>query len=193
MIPKKIADPGDLARIARFFGGAKLGPSEVKRWLREAGAAKRFAVSLVRARELTEQRLRFTPRLPAAAGFAGWRILSNEVELIGRYSSLQRGRSYAELACWLDIDETASIPGVPTVAAITEDFVDEMFVQRSDDEKIPRLPKERGPTHQAASAELAIARLKRADHRLTAPDETELRQALGPPQATRFMRQYVKS
>lgn len=213
LVPKKTADPDDLAQIARFFGGAKLGLSEVKRWLRQAGAAKQFAVSPVRTRNLTEQRLRFAPRLLAAAGFAGWGILLDEVELIGRYSPLQRGRSYGELARWLGIDDKASVPGILAVAAITEDFADEMFVQKGDDEKIPSLLEGRGLTQQAAAAALAIARLKRADHRLTSPDERELRQAffkirtlyedaygwrppevsLGPPQATRFMRQYVKS
>ena len=53
-------------------------------------------------RELARQRLRFLPQLLRAAGHAGWVVLFDEVELIGRYSLLQRGRSYAELARWLD-------------------------------------------------------------------------------------------
>ena len=44
---------------------------------------------------------------PAAQG---WLLLFDEVELIGRYTLLQRGRSYAELARWLQPD--ADDPGV---------------------------------------------------------------------------------
>jgi hypothetical protein len=45
--------------------------------------------------DLTRQRLRFVPRLIAAAGYSGWVLLLDEVELVGRYSVLQRRRSYA--------------------------------------------------------------------------------------------------
>ena len=62
---------------------------------------RRRALVPVPARELGRQRLRFVARLLAAAGYAGWVVLFDEVELIGRYSLLQRGRSYAELARWM--------------------------------------------------------------------------------------------
>ncbi|MGH7057363.1 MAG: hypothetical protein ACREFZ_05685, partial [Acetobacteraceae bacterium] len=78
---------------------------------------------------------------------------------------------------------------------------------------IPPLLKERGLVGQSRSATKAIARMKREDYRLAAPDEHLLREALdkirllyrdayewnpptpelASPQATRFMRQYVKS
>ena len=47
------------------------------------------------------QRLRFAAKLLAAAGYAGWVVLFDEVELIGRYSLQQRAKSYAELARWV--------------------------------------------------------------------------------------------
>ena len=47
------------------------------------------------------QRFRFVPRLMAAAGYKGWIVLLDEVELIGRYSLLQRAKSYAEVARWV--------------------------------------------------------------------------------------------
>ncbi|MDA8049880.1 MAG: DUF2791 family P-loop domain-containing protein [Rhodospirillales bacterium] len=213
LIPKKSIEPDILARIARFFGGAKLSVTDVKRWLRETGASKLFPLSPVRAPELSLQRLRFAPRLLAAAGFEGWCILLDEVELIGRYSAMQRGKSYAELARWLGMDEKNCVPGILTVAAITEDFSNEMFDQKADDEKIPQLLEQRGLAQQAEMARKGIARLKRQDHRLNAPGQSLLLKALETirilyddaygwippdtemtaPQATKFMRQYVRS
>ncbi len=213
LLPKGNVQPDDLAQIARFFGGGKLNLSQARRWLKEAGASKLFPLSPVRARDLVLQRLRFTPRLLTAAGFAGWCILLDEVELIGRYSRLQRGKSYSELARWLGMDAKAGIPGMLTVAAITEDFAAEMFDNKGDHEKVPPLLEQHGLPQQATLAGQAITRLKREDYRLNSPDERHVRQAFSkirslyedaygwrplaaepaPPQATRFMRQYVKS
>ena len=53
------------------------------------------------------------------AGYAGWVILLDEIELVASYSILQRGRSYAELARWLAI---ADYPGLVTVGTVTPDF-----------------------------------------------------------------------
>ena len=55
--------------------------------------------------------LHASPRLMAAAGYAGWVLLVDEVELIGRYSFKQRARSYAELARWAGKLEPARLPG----------------------------------------------------------------------------------
>ncbi|MGH7102580.1 MAG: BREX system ATP-binding domain-containing protein [Acetobacteraceae bacterium] len=213
LIPKGNVQADSLARILRFFGGAKLNQSEVKRWLREAGASKLFPLSPIRARDLGPQQLRFAPRLLAAAGFAGWCILLDEVELIGRYSPLQRGKSYSELARWLGMDEKIGIPGLLTVTAITEDFSTVMFDDKGDDEKIPPLLAQRGLAQHATLARRAIIRLKQEDYRLYSPDEEHLRATLrkvaalykdaygwqppstepAPPEATKFMRQHVKS
>jgi P-loop Domain of unknown function (DUF2791) len=136
--------PEDHARIARFFGGGKLNATVVKSWLREHGAAKLFDIKPTREAERTRQRLRFAPRLLSSVGLAGWCILLDEVELIGRYSPLQRGRSYAELARWLGRDETDGLPGITTVAAFTDDFVAAMFDQKRDEEVIPQALEQRG-------------------------------------------------
>ena len=64
-------------------------------------------------------------------------LLLDEVELISRYSVLQRGRSYAELARWLGLDAEEKVPGVVTVAAITDDFTSEVINKRRDDEQVP--------------------------------------------------------
>lgn len=214
LVPLSTLDPDARARMARFFGGAKLNASLVKNWLREAGAAKDFDIKPVREADLALQRLKFAPRLFRAAGYEGWCILLDEVELIGRYSPLQRGRSYAELARWLGLDRGESVAGIVVVAAVTDDFADEMFAARHDDEQIPRRLEQRGPARQAAMARSGIARLARREPRLTPPSEDALQRSLAsiralygdaydwtPPAdigvgerlAGKSMRQYVKS
>ena len=213
LIPRRTTDPNDHARIARFFAGGKLSLALAKSWLREAGAAKLFDLKPVREADLGLQRVRFAPRLFRAAGYSGWCVLLDEVELIARYSPLQRARSYAELARWLGSDKEEPIPGVVSVAALTDDFPDQMFDQRRDDERIPPLLETRGLPRQAAMARSGIAWLERRQSRLSAPDEAALRRSLDkiaalyrdaydwtPPQIEigerltgKPMRQYVKS
>jgi len=199
--------------MARFFAGGKLNVTLAKSWLRDAGAGKLFDLKPVREADLALQRLYFAPRMFRAAGYYGWCILLDEVELIGRYSPLQRGRSYAELVRWLGLDKETQIPGVITVAAITDDFAGEMFDQRRDDELIPPRLRDRELLRQAEMAATGIAWLKQRQSQLKPPDEAGLRQSLdkisrfyrdayewSPPAtdvgerlAGKSMRQYVKS
>jgi hypothetical protein len=214
LIRRRQAEPNDRdARIGRFFAGGTIGISTVKNWLREAGAAKMFPFTRTRAADLAVQRLRFAPRLFIAAGYGGWCVLFDEIELIGRYTPLQRGRSYAELTRWLGSDREVCIPGVLTVAAVTDDFAAQMFDLKRDDELVPPRLEQRGLMQQAALARLGIARLRRQEYMLIPPDEAALRRHLerisglyrdaygwapphaeiGPREASRSMRQYVKS
>jgi hypothetical protein len=210
LLPK--LQPEDHARIARFFGGAKLNVSIAKGWLRAAGAAKLFDLKPVREADLAVQRLHFAPRLLRAAGFSGWCVLLDEVELIGRYSPLQRGRSYAELVRWLGLDPDVAVPGVVTVAAVTDDFQDFLNGKR-DSELIPPRLESRGMQRQSEMAKRGIERLERRETRLSQPTPAILRRSLDkiaglyheiydwvPPQiplaqmtTSGSMRQHVKS
>ncbi len=206
--------PEDLARIPRFFGGGKLNATVVKSWLREHGAAKLFDIKPTREAELARQRLRFAPRLMASVGLAGWCILLDEVELIGRYSLLQRGKSYAELTRWLGWDELDGLPGVTAVAAFTDDFVAAMFDNRRDEERIPQTLELKGLARQAVLAKRCMEELRRMRGvRLAPPDESALSAAqshiadlyddayqwrpsglaIGERLAGKSMRQYIRS
>ena len=213
LMPRRPTDPDDHVRMARFFAGGKLSLTIAKSWLREAGAARLFDLKPVRETDLALQRLRFAPRLFRAAGYSGWCLLLDETELIARYSPLQRGRAYGELTRWLGSDKEERIPGVVTVAAITDDFPDQMFRQRHDDERIPPLFEMRGSLRQAATARSGIAWLECRRSHLSAADEAGLRHSLEkigaiyrdaydwtPPKieigerlAGKSVRQYVKS
>ena len=72
--------------------------------------------------ELPPQRLRFFTKLIKAAGYQGWVVLLDEIELVASYSLLQRGRSYAELARWCGHSDVGPYPGLVTVGTVTEDF-----------------------------------------------------------------------
>ena len=210
------ANDGELAEtIIRFWSGDPIRVADLRRRLRETGEA-RFALPAVPARELARQRLRFAARLFTAAGYAGWVVLFDEVELIGRYSVLQRGRSYAELARWVRGDETD--PGLPLVAvlAMTDDFEAAVVSGKNDRETVPAKLRAR-QTHEsdeiAARAEVGMRVIDRETLLLAPPDAAELdrayarlkelhREAFGwdPPDvvglerlaATR-MRQYVRA
>jgi hypothetical protein len=105
---------------------------------------------------LAAQRERFAPLLFRAAGFAGWCVLIDEVELIGRYAPLQRARAYAELGRWLGLTE-ARVPGLRVAGAITDDFAAEVINGRQDDEKLPERLRLKG---LPAQAELALAAIR---------------------------------
>ncbi len=169
-----------LDAAVRFWSGEPLRTPDLRRALKGVGAGGQFTFSTVPARELARQRLRFLSRLLRAAGHAGWVVLFDEVELIGRYSLLQRGRSYAELARWSGAAKQD--PGAPlaTVLALTDDFEAAVLVGKDDRGVVPnRLRDKQTPewTETAALAEKGIRALERDLLLLSAPDAAELDRA----------------
>lgn len=213
LIPRQVVMPEDVAAIGRFFGGATLGIPKVRQWLRASGAAKLFSIGYTKAADLAFQRLRFAPHLFRAAGYGGWCILIDEVELIGRYSTLQRGRSYAELCRWLNLDASISVSGILSVAAITDDYASAVLNDRLDQEKVPAFLQAKGLEHHLRLAEIGMAHIERRATRLSAPDEERLSRSLdtvrklygasygwpayggdiGERRAGRTMREYIKA
>jgi hypothetical protein len=202
--------------LVRFWGGEPLRMADLRRALRSVGAAGFYSFTPVNARELARQRFRFAARLLRAAGHKGWVILFDEVELIGRYSLLQRGRSYAELARWLSAQD--GDPGLPlvTVFAMTDDFEAAVLTGKDDRTQIPaKLRAKQSPEwdETAAQAEAGMRHIEHDMFLLEPPDNDELDRAYAvlkklhgdafdwsPPDvhglerlgATR-MRQYVRS
>ena len=163
--------------LVRFWGGEPLRIADLRRALRSVGAAGLYSFSPVPARDLARQRFAFAARLMRAAGHAGWVILFDEVELIGRYSLLQRGRSYAEMARWLaSRDADAGLPLV-SVFAMTDDFEAAVLTGKGDQADIPaRLRAKQAPEWDEI-ATLAEAGMRRIEHDmllLQPPDDAEL-------------------
>lgn len=164
--------PQDRYAIVRFLSGARLGVAKVRQWLRNAGGAelvRMFDLRPVKAADLAVHRVRFVAALFRAAGFAGWCVLLDEVELIARYSRLQRAKSYAELSRWLCLDDALGVPGIVSVCAITSDFADVVFDFRHDHTEVPLLLENRGRRDLKSAAVLGMAALRRDPYRLVPP------------------------
>ncbi len=213
---RRAATPPEVVRqLERFLGGARLSPAALRRALKAVGAQKTFAVGAVDADDLVMQRIAFLPLLLRAAGYAGWCILLDEVELIGRYTPLQRALAYAWLARWLGLAGTRPFPGIVAAYAITDDFATAVINARLDSEKLPERLRLKGRGSEAGLAQAAIGHIERTvqQHRLPPPDDAALTAchdrlralyaaahdwpapALPPPEraSSRTMRHYIKA
>jgi hypothetical protein len=178
LMPKQVIASEDIATISRFLGGSRLNASKIKQWLRTAGAAKLFEIKPVKAAQLAIQRIHFAPRLFRAAGYSGWCVLIDEAELIGRYSVLQRGKSYAELCRWLGLMPHVAVPGIVGLCAVTDDFKDAVLDGRLDTERIAGVLEAKGLDSIAHSAQAGMSAIERRQHFLSAPTEDKLRTSL---------------
>jgi len=215
LLRKSSTPQGLIHRFERFLAGGRMTATAFRQALSAVGAGRLFDLRMPAAAVLAEQRIRFVARLFQAAGFAGWCLLLDEVELIGRYTPLQRALAYARLNVWLGIDPAHRYPGVATVYAITDDFVAAVIDQRQDDEKLVERLRLKGKPVEADMALTAIRHIETTvrQHRLRPPGLDELQRSclrlreiyeaahdwLTPalPQsertASRTMRQYIKS
>ena len=213
VLPRQVLGPEDKVAIARFLGGGKLLTSRVRQWLRALGAHKIFDLRAVRAPEMALQKLRFAPALFRAAGFSGWCVLLDEVELIGRYGSLQRAKSYGELCRWLGLEPVTAVSGLIAVATIVDDFRSIVLDGRLDQERVPALLQQKGLDQLAVLASIAMRAieerqvfLKPPNHEQLTRDQSILRNLyqrsydwtpvasdLGEQRAAKTIREFIKS
>jgi hypothetical protein len=123
-------------RMARFWTGDPIGVGDLKKYLQEAGFGGQYLFGRVSATELALQRFQFAARLMQAAGYAGWILLIDEAELIGRYAVNQRAKSYAEIARLMNMIDGQMLPGLGTVIALTNDFREEILEKKGDSVKM---------------------------------------------------------
>jgi hypothetical protein len=164
-------------RIVRFWAGDPLPVADLRRRLKEAGAAATYRLAAARERDLAVQRFRFVPRLITAAGYRGWVILLDEVELIGRYSLLQRAKSYAEVARWVRGDRDDPAAPIGAVLTTVDDFEAQVLVGKNDLELIGKRLRQKGTTDSellAGLAEAGMRIIERDQIRLQPPDRDEL-------------------
>jgi hypothetical protein len=103
-----------------------------------------YRLARIDERDLARHRFRFVSRLLQAAGHPGWVILLDEAELIGRYTSLQRAKSYAEIARWVRGERND--PAAPICAVLTtvDDFETPVLAGKHDPELIPSRLRAKG-------------------------------------------------
>ncbi len=161
-------------RILRFWAGERIGIAELKSWVKDVGEAATYKIDKVNTKELALQRYFFLSRLMVAAGYAGWVLLIDEVELIGRYSLRQRARSYAEVARWMGKLEGFSVPGLIGVLSVASDFEEAVLQERHDEEKIPNKLGAAGDQLAVSQAERGMQVIRRDKAMLEKPDQNTI-------------------
>ncbi len=172
-------DPELVDDITSFWSGERLPLSRIRQGLKQINSSGMYSLKSVKLKELALQRFLFVARMILAAGYAGWVLLIDEVELVGRYSLLQRGRSYAELARWMGAVEGEANPGVLAVAAITDDFSLKVLQEKGDRDKVgARLRAKETDEYLslAGRADTGMRLIEREALLLQPPDEATLRQ-----------------
>jgi hypothetical protein len=175
LVHERVNDPEILSKMVAFWRGERLDLVETRRSLKTLGIP--VQVKQRRTADLAWPRFRFAAELLVGAGYAGWVLLVDELELVAAFSLRARAQSYATVARLLGYDPAQAVPGLFTVAAGTSDLTSLLFEARRDQEKIPqrladRLP-ELMPAAQAGMDLLRPTSGVRMD--LVAQDESALR------------------
>ena len=177
LVRRVTTPPETLRRIARLWSGAKASIPAIRQGAgRGWGRQDVFAQGAPRRGADRVSSCVFVPLLFRAVGYAGWCILLDEVELIGRYTPLQRAQSYAVLAAWLGLDGKRRYPGIVVAYAITDDFVTAVINARQDSENLPERLELKGRSAEAALTLPAIRHIERTvlQNRLLPPTLDDL-------------------
>ena len=173
MVHARDNDPELRNEINWFWSGDRIQIKRVRDGLRHVGQLQAYPLRAPISRDLPPQKLRFVLELIKAAGYAGWVILLDEIELVANYSVLQRARSYAELARWMGATPEEKYPGLVVVGTVTADFATVVLDDKEDrDKAVPRL-RARGREADlltAARAEAGMQLLERGVRNLAEPD-----------------------
>ena len=168
--------------IESFWAGDRIKVSDVKNGLRQIGKLQSYSFRAPKASDLPSQRLRFATELIRAAGYRGWVVLLDEIELVGQYSLLQRARSYAELSRWLGQAQGESNPGLVVVGTVTADYalanISPEASSKKDRDYAGQRLRSRGDENGAARAETAMRLLERECTPLSPPAEADVNDTL---------------
>ena len=163
-------------RLISFWAGGSLEAGEIRKYLRSCGERATYKIETITHKDLALQRFQFAPRLIIAAGYAGWVLLVDELELIGRYSWLQRARSYADLARWMGKIPELQTVGLSGVFAIMSNFESYVLEEKHDLEALPQKLRDKNLGALAKQAERGMRLINRDKARLKAPDTQTIQQ-----------------
>ena len=117
-------------RVLLEWAGTPMTVAEIKAGLRDAGVTPPTVPKPRKDNAL--EKLEFVARLVRSAGYAGWALLLDETEMVSKYSLLQRGRSYANLALLLGATKQGPA-GLSCAATITKDYAGQVLYGRKND------------------------------------------------------------
>jgi hypothetical protein len=163
-------------RIVRFWGGEQMKVNEFKQALRAFGEATTYPIGRAPAGKLAPHHFEFTSQLIRAAGYSGWVVLIDEVELVARYPLKQRARAYAEVGRWLS---GPGFDGIVPVFALTDDFRTAVLEEKGDRLTLGNRIRASGADDArelAAAAEKGMAVIERGGLQLKQPSAETLAQ-----------------
>jgi hypothetical protein len=164
--------------IESFWAGGRILKSRITDGLRQINQQQNYRFRMPKAADLSPQRLRFATELIKGAGYRGWVVLLDEIELVGSYSLLQRGRSYAEVARWMGQAAGEEYPGLVMVGTVTEDFAAAIISpdgQKKDNDYIrPKMEANSRYSSIAGRAETGMRMLERQCVPLNPPDNDDV-------------------
>ena len=176
MVHERANDFELISNVISLWSGERVRVSTVKDGLRQIGKLPDYPFKAPKAKELPPQRLRFATELIKGAGYKGWVVLLDELELVGSYTLPQRARSYAELARWLGKVEDESCPGLVVVGTVTSDFTAAVLddAGKQDRHKAILWLRSHGEDAVAARAETGMRILERETISLTSPTDEDV-------------------
>ncbi len=164
-------------KITNFWAGEPFSIAEMRKRLREAGWLSDYSLRATKEIDLSLDRFAFVSRLIHAAGFSGWVLLIDEVELIGRYSLMQRAKSYAEIRRWVEGSKKYQDSPIISVLTSVDDFEGEVLIGKGDYIKVPQRLAAKERLEETMLSIDAIAGMKILGSRqseLQSPVESEL-------------------
>lgn len=129
--------------IEWWSGERPMNVTRVRRALTAAGIRDRYQVAAIDASTLATIRFQLVSHLIRAAGYSGWVIEFDELELIGRRTRLQRAKCYGEIASWFGEVENMGV-GIGTIGAITDLFRPAVLEGRYDLDDLEDFVRARG-------------------------------------------------
>ena len=132
LLRRYCADAELVDQLYDFWDGGPPQLSVWKRLLRDVDEDKP-PIRSVPVAELAEHRFRFAATVLRAAGYKGWFVALDEVELIASFSLRARAKAYATLAFLFGAPHEGKATGRWfAVAAVTEDLAPMLFKKRDD-------------------------------------------------------------
>ena len=166
------------SEIESFWAGDRILKSRITTGLRQIEQQQNYKFRMPRAGELPPQRLRFALELIKGARYRGWVVLLDEIELVGSYSLLQRGRSYAEVARWMGRAAGEAYPGLVAVGSVTDDFASAIIspdgLRKDHDYIRPKLEDNPRYSGIAGRAETGMHMLERSCIPLESPSKEDV-------------------
>ncbi len=168
------------SKIRAFWSGEKIRISDVRKGLRQIDQSPTYSFKAPKAKELPPQHLRFATELMKGAGYKGWVVLLDEIELVGSYSVLQRARSYAEIARWWGKVEAEQYPGLIVVGTVTSDFATAILGDsgKQDSRHAAQRLRSKGEDVAADRAETGMKVLEQEDIQLEPPTDEDVNETI---------------